>query len=218
MTGEPDAHGLFGHLKYAGYIIDELAVLTAPVKLIEVLLDLGDGHKDCGAQHIGLYLHVVFRFLRQQRCTFSRSCIQSLVKYPVGQFIGAGKAQTACAGILLTERCINKDGSSVDREEDILMILYVIHRFRHSVKNGFAQDIAILPEILVRQKHTVGLDDLLNGNGGRGAIVQFGIIWAVRIKKFSLLGDNCMMRKCHIVVFLLYWLNSGEKSISPIKL
>ena len=45
-----------------------------------------------------------------------------------------------------------------------------------------------------------------------------GAAWACLIKKFSLLGSNRMMRKCHAVVFLLCRLNSGEKSISAMKL
>ena len=42
MVGEPDAHGLSGHLKHIGHIVDELAVLTASPELVEAPLDLGD--------------------------------------------------------------------------------------------------------------------------------------------------------------------------------
>ena len=53
-----------------------------------------------------------------------------------------------------------------------------------------------------------------NGNIGKNLVP----LRACLIKKFSLLGGNRMILRCHAVVFLLYRLNSGEKSISPIKL
>ena len=64
MVSEPYAHGLSGHLKHTSHIVDELPILTASAELVKAPLDLSDRHKDSGAQHIGLHLHVIFRCLR----------------------------------------------------------------------------------------------------------------------------------------------------------
>ena len=60
VVHKADAHSLPGYLKHTGHIIDELPILTALAELVEAPLDLSDGHEDGGAQHIGLYFHIIF--------------------------------------------------------------------------------------------------------------------------------------------------------------
>ncbi len=178
VVHKPDVHGLPGYLEHVGHIVDELSVLTAPAELVEAPLDLGDGHEDSGAQHIGLHLHVALGRLRQQRRAFPCAGVQPLVENPVGQLMGAGKPQTAGVGVLITEGSVNEDRPGADREEDVLLVLHVIHRLQTTVKNGFAQNAAILPEILILQRHSMGLDDLLDGDSGGGTLIQRGVIAA----------------------------------------
>ena len=124
MVLQPDTHGLLGDLKNVGHIRDQLLAIPARLELVKASLYLGQRHQEDRTQQIRL--HFQCAVLRSDDvcschhgCTLAGSAVQSLMQQPVCQFMSAGKAQSACGGILSAEGAIDEYGAALDRNDGI---------------------------------------------------------------------------------------------------
>ena len=162
MVLQPDTHGLLGDLKNVGHIRDQLLAIPARLELVKASLYLGQRHQKDGPQQIRL--HFQCAVLRSDDvcschhgCTLAGFAVQSLMQQPVCQLMSAGKAQSACGGILSAEGAIDEYGAALDRNDGISWDIVIIDNGAAIIKNRFAQDTPGFPQALIFQRDPLGI-------------------------------------------------------------
>lgn len=74
------------------------------------------------------------------------------MQQPVCQLMSAGKAQSACGGILSAEGAIDEYGAALDRNDGISWDIVIIDNGAAIIKNRFAQDTPGFPQALIFQR------------------------------------------------------------------
>lgn len=155
MVFQPDPHGLPGYLEQCCHIRYQRITAPSCPHPVKRSFDLWHGHQYGRTQDIGLYFHIILLGSQCHRCTLASALVELFMQDPVGQFVGAGKAQPPRSRLILTQGCVDQDRTRFNREKDIHSLFLVVHSLQAVIKDGFTQDTPILAEILILQGDTI---------------------------------------------------------------
>ena len=92
------------------------------------------------------------------------------------QLMGAGKPQPSGGGILSTKRVVDQDGPAFDLYDGVAGDVVIVNNSTAVIKNGLAQNAAVLPQTLKFQCEALCFDDILDGDHCGNAIIERRII------------------------------------------
>mgnify|MGYP006900171697 CR=1 FL=1 len=167
MILQPDTHGLLGDPKKCRPYPRLIADGPCQVGAGKSIALLGAAASEGWTQQIRL--HFQCAVLRSDDvcschhgCTLAGFAVQSLMQQPVCQLMSAGKAQSACGGILSAEGAIDEYGAALDRNDGISWDIVIIDNGAAIIKNRFAQDTPGFPQALIFQRDPLCFDDVLD--------------------------------------------------------
>lgn len=102
--------GLPGDLEQLRHLRHQGLSAAARPESVEAAFYLGQGHQERGTEEVGLDLHIVLLDGGGQCRALSAAGVQLFVQDPVGQLMGAGKAQPAGAAVLTAQGGVDQDG------------------------------------------------------------------------------------------------------------